>query len=276
MKLSAALRRTLMVCATMLLSIGSVQADLILTAPPRESANDGKDIYGPLATHLSQVLGTKVVYKHPEGWPQYTRAMRAGEYDLVFDGPHFVAWRMAHVQHQPLVRLPGHLVFHLVANADDNEVNSADDLAGRRVCGIAPPNLGTMSVIRQFPNPARQPVIVPMKGGFQGVFKGLTDGRCKAAVLRTQFYDKGLSDQERASLKIVTTSAKYPNQAISAGPKVTAEQKQKLIESLTGEGVAAAQPIFERFARNASKFQAADAGEFDGHNLLLEGVIWGW
>ena len=276
MKLSAALRRTLMVFATMLLSVGSVHADLVLTAPPRESADDGKVIYGPLAAHLSQVLGTKVVYKHPKSWPQYTRAMRAGEYDLVFDGPHFVAWRMAHVQHQPLVRLPGHLVFHLVANADDNEVNRADDLAGRRVCGIAPPNLGTMSVIRQFPNPARQPVIVPMKGGFQGVFKGLKDGRCKAAVLRTQFYDKGLSDEQRASLKIVTTSAKYPNQAISAGPKVTAEQKQKLIESLTSEGVAAAQPIFERFARNARKFQAAEADEFSGHNLLLEGVIWGW
>lgn len=276
MKLTPAVRRGFALCAMLLFAAGSVQAELILTAPPRESIERGKELYGPLATHLSELFGTEVVYQHPEGWPQYTRAMRAGEYDLVFDGPHFVAWRVQHVQHEPLVRLPGHLVFHLVAKADDDRVQTAEDLAGRRVCGIAPPNLGTMAVIRQFPNPARQPVIVPMKGGFKGVYQGLEKGRCQAAVLRTQFYDKGLSDEQRAALKIVATSAKFPNQAISAGPKVNDEQKRKLVESMTGDGTAAAQPIFDRFARNASKFQPVEGGEFEGHNMLLEGVIWGW
>lgn len=276
MKFIPAVRRAFVLCAMLMFTAGSVQAELILTAPPRESTDRGEDIYGPLAAHLSQLFGTKVVYKHPEGWPQYTRAMRAGEYDLVFDGPHFVAWRMEHVQHEPLVRLPGHLVFHLVAKADNEQIRTPEDLAGRRVCGIAPPNLGTMAVIRQFPNPARQPVIVPMKGGFKGVYQGLAEGRCQAAVLRTQFYDKGLSDEQRAALKIVATSAKYPNQAISAGPKVNDEQKRKLVESMTGEGASAAQPIFDRFARNASKFQPVEGDEFKGHNMLLEGVIWGW
>lgn len=276
MNLTTTVRRGLALFALLLLTTGFARADLILTAPPRESAERGQAIYGPLAAHLSELFGIKVVYKHPEGWPQYTRAMRAGEYDLVFDGPHFVAWRMEHVQHVPLVRLPGTLVFHLVAKADDQDVQSPDDLAGRRVCGIAPPNLGTMAVIRQFPNPARQPVIVPMKGGFKGVYKGLEEGRCRAAVLRTQFYDKGLSDEQRAGLRIIATSAKYPNQAISAGPNVTDEQKNKLVESMTGPGATAAQPIFDRFARNAKQFQAVEVDEFKGHNLLLEGVIWGW
>lgn len=276
MKFSTAARYGFAILIAFTLTAGLARADLILTAPPRESSEDGKDIYGPLAAHLSQLLGTKVVYKHPEGWPQYTRAMRAGEYDIVFDGPHFVSWRMEHVGHIPLVRLPGNLVFHLVAKADDDGVNGPDDLAGRRICGIAPPNLGTMAVIRQFPNAARQPVIVPVKGGFQGVFNGLDQGRCRAAVLRTQFYDKALSEDDRKKLKIIATSAKYPNQALSAGPNVTQEQKQKIIASLTGDGASAAQGIFERFARNASKFQNTDTEEFKGHNLLLEGVIWGW
>lgn len=270
------LRQAVAMFIMLCLSAGAAQADLILTAPPRESVADGNAIYGPVAAHLSQLLGTKVVYQHPETWPQYTRAMRAGEYDLVFDGPHFVSWRIAHVQHQPLVRLPGHLVFHLLAKADDDGIRHSDDLAGSRICGIAPPNLGTMSVIRQFPNPARQPVIVPMKGGFAGVFQGLEAGRCRAAVVRTQYYDKGLNDEQRASVKIIATSAKYPNQAFSAGAKITDEQKRKIVESLTADGAQAAQGIFGRFARNATRFEAVDAAEFNGHNLLLEGVIWGW
>ncbi len=264
------------VLATLLLAVGVARADLIFTAPPRESVVKGKEIYGPLADYLTQLLGTKVVYQHPEGWPQYTRAMREGKYDLVFDGPHFTSWRMAHVQHQPLVRLPGQLVFHLLAKADDNGVNSPQDLAGRRICGLAPPNLATMSVIRQFPNPARQPVIVPAKGGVPGVFKGMEEGKCRAAVVRTQFYDKILTDEQRAGVKILSTSAKYPNQSISAGPNVTDEQKQKIIGALTGDGAQAAHGIFERFARNAKKFVPTQPGEFKDINLLLEGVIWGW
>lgn len=276
MKVSTAVRFGIALLAMFWFTIGAARADLVLTAPPRESTAKGMEVYGPLADHLSKLLGTKVVYQHPDGWPQYTRAMRAGEYDLVFDGPHFTSWRMEHVKHQVLVRLPGQLVFHLVAKADDDGVQSPDDLAGKRVCGIAPPNLATMSVIRQFPNPARQPVIVPAKGGVPGVFKSLQEGRCRAAVVRTQFYDKVLNDEQRASIKILATSAKFPNQSISAGPNVTAEQQQKIIESLTGDGAEAARGIFARFARDATKFQRADPDEFKGVNLLLEGVIWGW
>lgn len=276
MKLSIAVRHSLVLLTMLLFAVGAARADLILTAPPRETAAAGNDLYGPLSAHLSTLLGTKVTYQHPGTWPQYTRDMRAGVYDIVFDGPHFTSWRMKHVKHEVLVRLPGQLVFHVVAKVDDDRIQSSDDLAGLPICGVAPPNLGTMALIRQFPNAARQPVLVPAKGGFKGVYKALESDRCRAAVLRTQFYDKGLSDEQRAGLKIIATSAKFPNQSISAGPNVTAEQKRKIVESLMGDGVQAAKPIFERFARNASKFQAAEAQEFTGHNFLLEGVIWGW
>ena len=43
--------------------------DLILmTAPPRESAEAGQKLYGPIAAHLSKTLGTKVIYQYPENW----------------------------------------------------------------------------------------------------------------------------------------------------------------------------------------------------------------
>lgn len=255
----------------------AAQAEYVFTAPPRESPDKGQAMYGPIARHFSDLLGTPVRYEHPQNWPVYTREMRAGSYDLVFDGPHFVSWRIAHVEHQALVKLPGTLVFHLLAGADDSEIQEADDLAGKRICGIAPPNLGTMTVITQFPNPARQPVIVPVKGGFGGVIKAFEAGRCRGAVLRTQFYDKKLSKEQKAALKILSTSSALPNQAISAGPTVSDEHKQVIVKSFTSEqGAQAANGLFNRFARKAKAFEAANNDQFEGHNQLLEGVIWGW
>lgn len=255
---------------------GTASADYVLTAPPRESPAQGAATYGPLAARLSELLGTPVIYRHPETWPKYTSAMRDDAYDLVFDGPHFVSWRMAHIGHQVLVQLPGSLVFHIVVRADDAAIEKVADLAGEKICGIAPPNLGTLAVIKQFPNPARQPVIVPVRGGFQGVYKAFADGRCRAAVLRTQFYDKKLDDAQRAAVRIVTTSSPLPNQALSASSRVSDEHKARIVAALTGEDAVAAKPIFERFAREATAFEASDPARFQGHNLLLEGVIWGW
>ena len=49
-----------------ILSISNAQAELILSAPPRESLKAGNELYGPLAEHLTQLLGEKVIYKHPD------------------------------------------------------------------------------------------------------------------------------------------------------------------------------------------------------------------
>lgn len=258
------------------LSGAAAAAELVLTAPPRESVESGNKLYQSLAAHLSELLDTPVTYRHPRTWPNYSRGMRNGDYDIVFDGPQFVSWRMVNVGHAPLVKLPGSLVFHIVVKADDAEIGSVGDLVGDRVCGIAPPNLGTLTVIKQFPNPARQPLITPIKGGFKGVFKALMDGRCRGAVLRTQFYDKKLSDEQKAQVKVVITSKPVPNQAISVSPRVDSEARAKIIASLTSKNLPAVRGILNRFARQASAFVAANRAEFEGHNLLLEGVIWGW
>ena len=56
----------------------SANAELIFSAPPRESSNAGAELYGPLAEHLSSLLGEKVVYQHPKNWLQYQRDLRKG------------------------------------------------------------------------------------------------------------------------------------------------------------------------------------------------------
>ncbi len=97
----------------------SAAADLVFSAPPRESQAGGADSYAPLAQYLSKVTGQKVDYKYSDNWLSYQKEMQKGTYDLVFDGPHFVGWRMAKLGHVPLVKFPGNLSFVVIVKQAD-------------------------------------------------------------------------------------------------------------------------------------------------------------
>jgi len=252
-------------------------ADLILSAPPREPAKAGQQLYGPLAKRLSDVLGEKVIYQHPRNWLAYQHDMRADKYDIIFDGPHFISWRMKNKGHMPAVKLPGKLQFYIVTKADNDKVKKPSDLVGRRICGIAPPNLGTLTVYAAYPHPARQPVIVPIKGGMIKVFKAFEKGRCDAAVLRTKVLDKKLSDEQRKSVKIIHTSEAMTNQGISVSKRVNAKARAAIIAVLTkGDRIPASKGILKRFGGKAKAFLPATRKNYEGYHKLIQGVIFGW
>lgn len=252
---------------------------LILTAPPRESAADAAKLYQPLADYLSKLLGVEVKYEFPGNWLSYQNNMRDDKYDIVFDGPHFISWRIANAGHEALVRLPGDLQFVLVTDKDNDKINKPDDLIGKPICGISPPNLSTLSVLDYYRNPVRQPMIKGIKGGMGKVLKSfMQDKICDAAVLRTTYFKKKLTDEDRAKLKVVVTSKAMPNQGISVSKRLSAELKEKIKKSLTvGDGVAVTQAIVKRFGgKQAKSFIPTSSTEFNGFNNLLEGVIFGW
>jgi ABC-type phosphate/phosphonate transport system substrate-binding protein len=270
--------------ATWLLVLGLVAfsslvaaQDLVLTSPPRESPADGQKQYGPLADYLTKLLGKKVVYVHPAGWLEYQRDMREDKYDIIFDGPHFISWRIAHLGNEVVVRLPGVLEFYLIAKKSNDKLNSIDDMVAQEFCGIPPPNLATLSILAAFNNPVRQPVIKGIRGGADTVYKALMTDQCPSAVIRVEFYKKKLTDAERAQLKIIYASKPYPDQAITVSQRVTAREKNLMVQALTiGDGVKATQPIVKRFGGKATHFIPAKQEDYAGINSLLEGVIFGW
>jgi len=275
-KLSRGLAIGFILLVNFLLSTAN-SADLIFTSPPRESPATGEIQYGPVAAYLTKLLKTKVTYKHPGNWLNYQREMRDNKYDIVFDGPHFASWRMAHIGHDMIAKLPGSLVFYLVRKKDDSSINSLRDLIGKRICGISMPNLSTLSILSGYPNPARQPVIVGVKGGMKGVAKALGKNRCNAYVFRDKFFNKAFKPEVRDTLQIIYTSKPMPNQAISAGQRVTPAQKKAMTHSLTiGNGVDSTQSIRKRFAGKARSMVKATNEEYQNYNMLLEGVIFGW
>ncbi len=267
-----------LVCAltTFLGAYHNSYAELILTAPPRETAEIGEKTYGPLAEYLSQLLGEKVTYRHPYSWLEYQRDVRKDVYDIVFDGPHFVSWRMEHLKHDVLVKLPGTLEFVIVANSDDSEIAGMNDLVGKYVCTFPPPNLAALIIIQQYPNPVRQPELWGVAGSFNDVYAALSAKKCSAAVFRSNFYFGSLKPEERAGLKVLFSSKPLPNQAISVSKRVGTEEKLKIIQSLgLEEGRRALENITARFS-GSKTFITAKKNEYVSHNLLLEGVVFGW
>ena len=271
--------------ALLLLILSSIYSNafakgLILSAPPRENAETGMKLYGPVAAHLTKLLGVAVTYEHPGNWLKYQREMRNDKYDIVFDGPHFIAWREKHLGHEALLKLPGNLQFILVADKDNKKLKNPNDLIGKNICGISPPNLSTLSVLDYYRNPVRQPVIKGIKGGMGKVYKSLAvkdKKKCDAAVLRTAFHKKKLKQAQRDTLKTLYKSKAMPNQGISVSRRISLELKLRIKKSLTiGKGVASSKGILKRFGGKAKSFIPVIEKEYAGYNNLLEGVIFGW
>jgi ABC-type phosphate/phosphonate transport system substrate-binding protein len=251
-------------------------ADLILTSPPREKPADGQKQYGPLAEQLSKVLGVKVVYEHPKGWLYYQRDMRLDKYDIIFDGPHFISWRVKQFNQVPVAKLPGTLSFVLFTKKDNKDVTKLEDLYNKPVCGIAPPNLATLTVLAQFPNPVRQPRLVTVKGGAPGVYKAFASGKCVAAILRDKFYMKKIPETVRAGFNVIFHSLPVTNQGFSVSSRVTPEQREKIVKYLTADDNKELAPTLKRFGGKAKKMIPTSAADYENQYRLLTGIIFGW
>lgn len=257
--------------------VNTAVADMILTAPPRESVEAGKKVYGPLAEYLAKVTGEKIVYEHPQNWRNYTRNMKAGKYAITFDGPHFAAWRINKGMDRPGMKLPGQLHFSLVTAIGRNDIAKVDDLIGKKVCAMPSPNLATLTAYSMYPNPMQQPQFTFVQsGGMKGIAKKFLAGGCDGAILRTSFMDKKLTAEQRAKLKVLTGKGVSTNQGITISRSVNDDLYKKIINSLTTkEGNKAMEPIINRF-RKKGKFYTSNDKDYEGQNLLVDNMIFGW
>lgn len=254
-----------------LLSLLPARAELILSSAPRDSREIEETIYKPIADLLSKAAGEKVTFRHGDNFLVYQSEMRKGTYDIVLDGPAFVGWRMAKLGHVPLVKFPGNLVFVTITQSNQDKINDLKGLGGRTVCAFPPPNLATLTVLYEFDNPARQPLIIEVQN-FPDAYKGVISGKCVGGILQAKLYQD--LDKEAKAAKVLFTSKPLPNQAFSAGPRVTAEKRERIIQALLSpEGAAATQKL-----RDVFKIQTllpASADEYQGLGKLLRDV-WGF
>lgn len=252
-------------------ALDNVSRDLVFSAPPRGSYQEEVAVYQPVVEFLSKVIGRNVVFQYSDNWLSYSKEMTEGRYDIVFDGPAFNGWRMEKLGHTPLVKLPEDFVFLVVAKADDERIKQLKDLAGRKVCAHAPPNLGTLTLQAQFDNPAREPWIVEVKG-WDNAYKALISGQCVATVLPI----KNLAKDDNGPVKLTKVLYRHkamPNQAISVGPRITPELQKKLTQALlSDEGRRATEKL--RAAYAGKDFVPASREEYAGLGDLLKSSLY--
>ena len=243
---------------------------LVLSAPPRGTLAEETQNYQPIATFLTQIMGKKVVYKHSDNWLSYTKDMTMGKYDIVFDGPHFNGWRMEKLNHTPIVKLPEDFIFVVIVKADNTSIQDIKQLAGRRICAHAPPNLGTLTMLKQFDNPARQPLIAEVQG-WDKSYNGLVEGKCVATVMPIKIKEK--MDKDKNLAKVLYTSKPLPNQAVSVGPRIPRETHDKITQALLSEpGKAATAKLRGVYA--GKDFVPATREEYSGLGAYLKDALY--
>ncbi len=246
--------------------------DWVFTAPPRGSEASEQAIYEPIAALLTKATSHKVVYRYPHNWLNYSKQMVDGAYDIVFDGPQFTGWRMDHLGFEPLVSLPGNLVFVTVTR-NDTKITDVKNLVGQTVCAHAPPQLGTLYLLDRFDNPARQPRLVEVNG-WEPTYEALMASKCVATILPLGVYGK-LQPPEKRTTRILLQNPPTPSDTFSAGPAVSAVQQAKIREALlSAEGVQATLKLRETWASKDSSLILAKREDYKGIGNLLRNALY--
>ena len=270
---SAALSVTLVLLSLLGATPASANpSELVLVGPPVDRGTPETDVYQPIADFLSAKTGRKIVYRHVDNWLSYQSEMQKGKFDIVFDGPHFVSWRMAALQHEPLVKFPGKLTSVTVVRKDDQETSSTKDLAGHSVCGMAPPNFATLTLMVQFDSPARQPRVVNVQS-FKVAYENMLSGKCRAAVMRDAAFKK--LDENKGMGRIIYQSEGLPNLALTVSPRFTAADKTKMTEALLSPEAKVALKVFLERYNGGKDLVRAKPEEYRGHAVLLKDT-WGF
>jgi ABC-type phosphate/phosphonate transport system substrate-binding protein len=253
---------------------GAEKGVITMTTAPTQSVADTHKLYGPLADYLSEATGKQVKLVPVHNFLEYTSKMRKDEFDIIFDGPHFVSWRMTHTEHVPLARLPGELVF-MAAVKDGGTINDIKQLVGKKVCAVNSPNLATLMVLDAFPNPVRQPVIVSERS-FKDAMQCLKDGKGVAAILPIKFWKKFEKAGKTKGFRLLYSTKKQPlpPRTFSISKRVDAATREKIRQALLdSEGKPGPQPLLNRF-RSKSFVVSGESEYHDLSRLLLS--VWGF
>ena len=256
-------------------SVSSLHADVIFTAPPQYDEQTAREIYGPLIRYLELIIGENVVFEYPADWREYSTNMRNDHYDIVLDAPHFSSWRMKHIEHEALVRLPGTLDYVIVTGKDQTYINGLRDLVSAQICSLVSPNLSTMTVYQLFENPVYMPQIKEIEGTYSDVYAAMKDRQCKAAVLQQTEYD-ALAEADKNQLKIIAKSQPMPERTLTVSRRLRDKKRVITLMLTSVEGSRAGEKIFQEFGKPQQEFVPVKPEEYQDLDDLLSHVVWGW
>jgi ABC-type phosphate/phosphonate transport system substrate-binding protein len=136
---------------------------------------------------------------------------------------------------------------------------------------MPPPNLAALVALSQFDDPKKQPVLVPAKG-WDKVYSGLMSGRCMGGVFPAS--NLQVIDKDNA-MRVLYKSAPVPEQALSAGPRVSPADQAKIAAALVAPEALEPTEKLRATAKGGDKFISANNAEYAGLARLLK-KEWGF
>jgi ABC-type phosphate/phosphonate transport system substrate-binding protein len=258
--------------AVLVVLSGTAHADLVLSTQPRGAAEKFAPPFDQVARYLSKKIGVKVVYHYSGDWISYSQNLRQDKFDIVFDEPHFVAWRIANRKHTLVAAaVPEASEKHVVIVKRDNaSFWHVGQLAGHTVCGMAPPNFATLSLMAQYSNPVRIPLIVPVQN-YEDAYRGLLAGKCVAAVLSDISFEQ--LDKNAGKAKAIYVGYRLmPGDAFTVGSRVSDEMRGKILQALLVPEAADEIPLFiDRYAYGKLLDLPVEE-QYEGLDALLHNV----
>lgn len=224
---------------------------------PNESTEQSSDARNGLAADLGKALGMEVKEIQASDYNAIIEALRTGKADMAYMGPLSVALAVERADAEPIVmKAPGgdksQAVYHsvLIARADNDEINSIEDIKGKTMAFVDPDSTSgnlvpTSEIIKAFPNDNLDTDKLHTNGDF---FEAVSfSGKHQAglqAVIKGDVDVVPISDQILASeiangnasegdVKIIHTSPAIPAEAMVVGTSVDDNLRAKLVDFLT-------------------------------------------
>lgn len=203
--------------------------DIILSAPPLQTPEEGRAVYEPVAKYLSKALNKTVTYRHPGTWLIYRTEMLKGNYDLVFDDAHLGSYRMEKMDNNILVKTPDPITYTVFVRKNNHNYKRLKQLAGRTVCANSSPHLATLMVNIEFTNPARQ-MNIQNTEGWDHIYRNVQLGNCIAGIIPTTALNR--YDPARNTMRGLYKTRTFPNQAFTASPRISRADQRKIAQAL--------------------------------------------
>lgn len=239
---------------------GALAQELRLGVLPRLSAAELQAMYTPLADHLSQRLGKKVVVVVPKDFAAFEDALRRGEYHLAFANPYIYVKARKDLDLAPLAlaaeKKAGAKFRGIFIARKDSGIQSLADLKGKPVIFVDEDSLAgylaqALALKRAGIDPLTGVVRLPYGKKHDNVAMAVFNRAAAAGGIREDDLDKMQGKVDLAQLTVIARTEEFPNWPLFATPALDAATRDQVKAALVSlaEGAPALEAAkLKRFA----------------------------
>ena len=230
----------IMLLLLFLLSISSVAGGtekklLKLGVIPFKSPRTVVELYTPVASYLSTILGEDVQVVTAKGYEQYMQRIYAGQYDIIVLGSTFYFKAHDTANYQAIAR--GYPPFHagivvLVSSGIDN----LEQLRGKSLAAVNSTDRGGYKLqkkaLSQRGIQCGQDLTIHFRGDFDSVVYSVLSGQDAAGAVRLDALQKPAFARLKNKIKILYSSPENPQFPFAIHPDMDSVRREKIKAAL--------------------------------------------